>query len=264
MPKKTCLQLRKKVHSVFSIKKIIGNRHEHEQIWLPKRRPCKCGRAKAQKKTTMVSTISLRTERQKATIHWPCALPPKHKCAKAHACRKCSGWSTRAWGHASIATCTKSIECETKHIGVINSETTRSNCKGNTKQCNQHQHWTQPKKNSKKVNKWILKQSRSHLQLGTNTTTPMALTSTHSDEGEPLAADTPPGDKDEHAAASTAVAKESHDHHRRQLTMAMACATHGCPGQASRHCEKPYGEQLCRNCCDCVGHGRRSQRGEPR
>jgi len=45
----------------------------------------------------------------------------------------------------------------------------------------------------------------------------MALTSTHSDEGEPLAADTPPGDKDEHAAASTAVAKESHDHHRRVM-----------------------------------------------
>jgi len=46
--------------------------------------------------------------------------------------------------------------------------------------------------------------------------------------------------------------------------MAMACATHGCPGQASRHCERPYGEQLCGNCCDCVGHGRRSQRGGPR
>jgi hypothetical protein len=43
----------------------------------------------------------------------------------------------------------------------------------------------------------------------------MDLTSTHSDEGEQLAADTPPGDKGEHATASTAVAKESHDHHRR-------------------------------------------------
>jgi hypothetical protein len=45
----------------------------------------------------------------------------------------------------------------------------------------------------------------------------MDLTSTHSDEGEQLAADTPPGDKGEHAAAGTAVAKESHDHHRRVM-----------------------------------------------
>ena len=50
----------------------------------------------------------------------------------------------------------------------------------------------------------------------------------------------------------------------RLLTMAVPCATHGCPGQASRRCERPFGEQLCGNCCDCVGHGRRTQRGGPR
>ena len=46
--------------------------------------------------------------------------------------------------------------------------------------------------------------------------------------------------------------------------MAAPCATHGCPGQASRRGERPYGEQFCGNCCDCVGHGRRTQRGGPR
>jgi len=46
--------------------------------------------------------------------------------------------------------------------------------------------------------------------------------------------------------------------------MAVPCATHGCLGQASRRCERPVGEQLCGNCCDCVGHGRRTQRGGPR
>ena len=48
------------------------------------------------------------------------------------------------------------------------------------------------------------------------------------------------------------------------LTMAMPCARSGCPGQASRRCEMPLGKQLCGNCCDCSGHGRRSLRAGPR
>ena len=39
------------------------------------------------------------------------------------------------------------------------------------------------------------------------------------------------------------------------------CATPRCPGNASGKCEKPEGEKLCGNCCNCPGHGRRSFRG---
>ena len=38
------------------------------------------------------------------------------------------------------------------------------------------------------------------------------------------------------------------------------CATPGCPGDASGNCMHPAGQKMCGNCCDCLGHGRRSRR----
>ena len=76
----------------------------------------------------------------------------------------------------------------------------------------------------------------------------MDITSTHSDEGEQPAADTPSGDKGEHAPASTAVAKESHDHHRRimprlDLDESIAAAREAIKQATKRHNGSTPGEQ---------------------
>ena len=64
-PKKTV----EVVQFLFKKKKKVMDHHGHMQIRLPKRSPCKCGRAKAPPQNTMVPKINLITEMQKAAIH---------------------------------------------------------------------------------------------------------------------------------------------------------------------------------------------------